>query len=384
MDRREKIINAIDINAEKIRMICRYLYENPEIGLQEYKSSKKLASFLRDEGFEVEDEFCDMKTAFKATLKSGDGAKIALLAEYDALPGMGHACGHHMIASMSIAAALGLKSIISELGGEISVIGTPSEETGDGKARMAEAGVFDSYDAAMMIHPNSTTEIYPEMIAIGGIDFRFTGRAAHAGSSPYEGINALDAVVLFYNNINALRQQLKDGTRVHGIILEAGSAANIIPDNGRVRMEFRAKEQSYFDEVVGKCIKCAEAAALATGCTLKYHHFEPTCQGMKHNKVLGEQFKTIMEEFGIYEDERKAVGSSDIGNVSNKIPTIHPMLKICDEERNVHTAEFKEATMEPFAQETMIKGAKILALTGLKLAEDKNFLNKVKQEFADR
>ncbi|MBH6948909.1 M20 family metallopeptidase [Clostridioides difficile] len=377
---KEKVIQVADSIREKIWDLSTYLYENPEIGLQEFKSSKKIAEFLRNEGFEVEENLAGMATAFRATKKNGNGIRIVFTAEYDALPGIGHACGHHLIAAMSVGAGVALASALDTYEGEVTIIGTPSEETGDGKPYLIEHGVFDNFDAAMMIHPNSSTCLTPEMIAIGGLDFIFTGKAAHAGAMPYNGVNALDAVVLLYNNINALRQQLVDGTRVHGIILEAGKAANVIPDRGKVRLEIRAKEQDYFNKVVERIINCAKGAAMATGCELDFYHFEPTCQGLTHNKVLLDVFKNVMKDFGIEENGEVLLGSTDMGNVSQIIPTIHPMIQVTQNGEELHTKEFLESSIKPYSKEIVMDGIKMLALTGLNLFERPELIKKMKEE----
>lgn len=378
---KETVLTWIDQNRGKIVEVATWLYEHPEIALEEFESSKYLADWLEKEGFQVEREYAGMATAFKAVKKRGNGPRIAFLAEYDALPGCGHACGHHMIASMSIGAAAALTQVMDEAEGEIAVFGTPAEETGDGKSYLTDQGVFDGYDVAMMIHPSGETTMYPEMIAIGGMDFTFTGRPSHAGAHPDEGINALDAVVLLYSNINALRQQLRDGTRIHGIILEAGNAANVIPDKGRVRLEFRAKEQDYFEEVVEKVVNCAKAAALATGCELEYDWFEPVCKGLRHNYTLGAVMERLMKEYGTYEDAECRGGSSDVGNVSQAIPTLQPMMKVTEKPYGIHTQEFKEATMTPYGLDRLIIGTKLLALTGLQVLTDPELLEKIKAEF---
>ncbi len=381
---KDKITAWVDQNRHKVVDVATWLYEHPEIALEEVEGSKYLADWLEAEGFQVEREFAGMQTAFKAVKKQGDGPRIAFLAEYDALPGCGHACGHHFIAAMSVGAAAALAQVLGDAAGEVAVFGTPAEETGDGKSYLTDQGVFDGYDVALMIHPNGKTVMHPEMIAIGGQDFTFKGRAAHAGGFPYEGINALDAVVLLYNNVNALRQQLRDGTRVHGIILEAGSAANVIPDVGRVRLEFRAKEQDYFYEVVEKVINCAKAAALATGCELEHHWFEPVCQGLRHNYTLSAVMEKYMKEYGTYEDAVCAGGSTDVGNVSQRIPTLHPMLKVTEEPYGVHTQEFKEATMTPYGLDHLIIGTKMLALTGMEVLTDSVLREKIWAEFNSR
>ncbi|MGI6095578.1 MAG: M20 family metallopeptidase [Lachnospiraceae bacterium] len=378
---REKVNGWIDENRDKIVEVATWLYEHPEIALEEVESSKYLADWLEREGFQVERAFAGVPTAFKAVKKQGEGPRIAYLAEYDALPGCGHACGHHMIAAMSVGAAAALSQILDEVGGEIAVFGTPAEETGDGKSYLTDQGVFKGYDAAMIIHPGGATELYPKMNAVSGMDFVFTGRASHAGALPYEGINALDAVVLLYNNINALRQQLRDGTRIHGIILEAGEAANVIPDKGKVRLEFRTDDQDYFDEITQKVVNCAKAAALATGCELEYDWFEPISKVLRHNHTLGAVMEKYMKEYGVYGTLDVGGGSTDVGNVSQEIPTIHPMLKVTEEPLGPHTQEFKEATMTPYALEHMIIGVRILALTGMEILKDSELRHRIKAEF---
>ncbi len=380
MSHKEQVVSTIAKEQATIRELSTWLYEHPEIGLEERESAKQLCAFLRERGFAVEENLAGMETAFKATKKNGSGPRVALIAEYDALPGAGHACGHHLISGMTVAAALGLATALSEVEGEVSIIGTPSEETGHGKPYLVEHGVFEGYDAALMAHPASVTDFAGEWISIGGVDFHFTGRPSHAGASPYEGINALDAVVVFYSAVNALRQQLKDGTRIHSIILEAGSAANIIPDSGRVRMEFRTREHSYFDEVVAKVVNCAKGAALATGCELEWHHYEPTCQGVKHNYTLLGEFQAEMERLGVRDEGGKLSGSTDMGNVSQIVPSIHPAIQIMCNGASLHTPEFWEGTMTDFAWERTMAGARALALTGLRVLEDAEFRAKAKAE----
>ena len=367
-----------------MRDLARWNYEHPEIGLEEVETSAHLCDFFRDHGFAVEERLCGMETAFRATKKSGEGRRICLMAEYDALPGAGHACGHHLIATMCAGAALGLSAALDAgLIGEVTVIGSPSEETGHGKPYLIEHGAYDGFDAALSLHPFAYTMGKMKWIAIGGIDFHFTGKPAHAGANPYEGVNALDAVIVFYSAVNALRQQLKDGTRVHGIILEAGSAANIIPDSSRVRLEFRAEEQRYFDEVVEKVIQCARGAALATGCELEYHHYEPTCAGVLHNETLLAEYREQMRQFGIEEEDCNISGSTDVGNVSQIVPTIHPLLRVCAERCSLHTPEFLNATIQPMALDRMLLGAKLLALTALRVLTDAEFAAKAKSEIPD-
>ncbi len=377
---KEKILLKIESIREEIIDLSMDIYNNPEVAMEEYESSKKLGNFLREKGFEVEENLEGMKTAFKGTIKNGDGPKIALCAEYDALP-YGHACGHHLIGATSIAAGIGIAEALKKYNGEISIIGTPAEEIGEGKPYLIEKGVFDNYDLAMMVHPFADTCIEPMVTTIGGYDFTFIGKTSHAGAKPYEGINALDAVVCFYNNISVLRQQLKDGTRIHGIILEGGDVVNSIPDRCKMRYEIRSTETDYYNEVAEKVINCGKAAALATGCKLEYNKFERVCLGLKRNKTLAEIFKRKMNEFGIVDNQKQLCGgSTDMGDVSHVIPSLHPMIKFVENNEDVHTKEFLTSSIKPYAFNMLINSAKTLAMTALEILKNPQLVDTMKDE----
>lgn len=388
MSVKETILTAVDRDREKTIALAKWLFEHPEIALEEKESCKAVAQYMQNAGFNVEMNVANVPHSFKATKKQGNsGARIAILAEYDALPGLGHACGHHLIAAMSAAAGAALAEALHTYPGEVTVFGTPAEETGDGKASMTDAGVFDGYDAALEIHPNNTTVIYPPFIGIGGNDYTFHGRTSHAGVSPFQGVNACDAVVLFFTAIGLLRQQLVDGTRVHGIIQEAGTAANAIPGLSRARVEFRSDDTAYFNRLVERINQCAEGAALATGCTVEYHPFEPTCYNLDHSTVIGNRILAHFKELGVDNIalDSKDRGSSDIGNVSQVIPCIQPMLCVTEAcSSTIHTAEFRDRTLLPFAQDRAILGAKALALTGLDLLSDPELVKRARKELDDR
>ncbi|WP_019228825.1 M20 family metallopeptidase [Sedimentibacter sp. B4] len=375
------IEHIVEAYRDKILDLSLYIRNNPEIGLKEFLASEKLVEMLKKEGFEVKFDFKEMPTAFVARKKSGEGPVIALMAEYDALPGIGNACGHNLIAAMSFGAAVALSKALEEYPGEVILMGTPAEELGEGKPFLIKQGEFDDVDVAMMIHPNSKTYLDVPVLAIGGIDFHFYGKAAHAAANPYMGVNALDAVILFFNNINALRQQLRDDARVHGIIIEAGSAANSIPDKSKVRLEMRAKDQKYFLELIEKVKKCAEAAALATGCRLEWNHFEPNCDSLKANQSMLDIYKQHLDAFNIKLDPCNETGSTDMGNVSQVVPSIHPWLKMIEGDAGLHTQEFLDETASEFAKEKTIIGAKLLALTGLEILKNSNRLIEIKKEF---
>jgi amidohydrolase len=375
------IEHIVESYRDKILDLSLYIRNNPEIGLQEFKASGKLVDMIKSEGFEVKYDFKEMPTAFVARKKNGEGPKIALMAEYDALPGIGNACGHNLIAAMSFGAAVALSKALNEYNGEVILMGTPAEETGEGKPFLIKHGEFDDVDVAMMIHPNSKSYLDVPVLAIGGIDFHFNGKAAHAAANPHMGVNALDAVILLFNNINALRQQLRDDARVHGIIIEAGSAANSIPDKSKVRLEMRAKDQQYFFELIEKVKKCAEAAALATGCTLEWNHFEPNCDSLKANQNMLYIYIKHLDKLNIKLDACHETGSTDMGNVSQVVPSIHPWLKVIEGDAGLHTQEFLDETSSEYTNERTITGAKLLALTGLDILKNPEKLIEIKKEF---
>ena len=376
-----KVLEKVDIDKEKFLSLARYIFENPELALEEHLAVKKLIKVMEIEGFEIEDKLGGMATAFRAKKANGNGPRIAFIAEYDALPGIGHACGHHLISAMSMGAALALSEVLTDLPGEISLIGTPAEENGNGKTYLIDSGIFNDTDVALMIHPNNKTFLAPEMLMLAGLEITFLGRAAHAAASPEEGINALDAVILLFSSINALRQQLKDDVRIHGIIVEGGEAPNSIPAKCKARIEIRTKEPDYFEEVIKKVKNCAFAAGLATGAEVEINNFEPTILSMKTNHTLSNIFKEQLEKFNLdYLEDAFPIGSSDIGNLSWVIPCIHPFFKVTEGMESLHTDGFLKASLEPFALERTVTGAKLLALTGLKLLQNPDLVEEAKAE----
>lgn len=379
---KNNLLSAIDEYAESALELAVDIFNNPEISNEEKETYMKLVNYMKNAGFDVQTEIADVPYSFKATKKNGDGPRICYIAEYDALAGLGHACSHHYICTISCLAGIAAATVLDNVVGEVTVFGTPAEETGDGKPPMVEAGIFDGYDACLMVHPNNISVIYPPFIAIGGNDYTFTGKGSHAGVNPFDGINAEDAVVLFKTAIGLLRQQLRDGTRVHGIIQEAGTAPNAIPSVARARMEFRSDDMNYYYEVVDRVNKCAEGAAIATGCTVEYHAFEPTCENLKHNYVIGDNFAEHLEEFGVdYIRENNSRGSTDLGNVSQLIPTIQPTVQVTKTEQGIHTPQYRDATLEPFGRERMVISAKCLALSGADILTDSELRQAIWEDF---
>ncbi len=380
------ILDAINENETKFKNISIYIGENPELGHEEFKACKILTDTLKEHDFHVEIGICDLPTAFKATYDSGkEGPVIGYMAEYDALPELGHACGHNLIGTMGIAAGIGLSKVLAETGGKVIVYGTPAEETKGGKVTMAEAGLFEELDVAMMVHPLDNYMKSGDSLAMDAIQFEFFGKSAHAAASPHLGINALDAVLHTFNSINALRQHIKPDARIHGVITEGGKAANIVPDYAVAQFYVRAGKREDVNILVEKVKKCAEGAALQTGATVKSSFYEFSYDDMITNKALSNVFTNQLVSLGVEEveihEQRDGSGSLDMGNVSQVVPSIHPYVKICNEAYACHTHEFREAAMSDQGRDAMMLGAKSMALTGLEILTNKELLATIKEEF---
>lgn len=380
------ILDAINENETKFKNISIYIGENPELGHEEFKACKILTDTLKEHAFNVEIGICDLPTAYRAIYDSGkEGPVIGFMAEYDALPELGHACGHNLIGTMGIAAGIGLSKVLEETGGKVIVYGTPAEETKGGKVTMAEAGIFEELDVAMMVHPLDNYMKSGDSLAMDAIQFEFFGKSAHAAASPHLGINALDAVLHTFNSINALRQHIKPDARIHGVITEGGKAANIVPDYAVAQFYVRAGKREDVNILVEKVKKCAEGAALQTGATVKSSFYEFSYDDMMTNKALSDAFTNQLVSLGVEEveikEQRDGSGSLDMGNVSQVVPSIHPYVKICNEAYACHTHEFRESAMSDQGRDAMILGAKSMALTGLEILTNKELLATIKEEF---
>lgn len=381
---KEIIISNIQSLKAQLWEISDYICNNPELGNQEYKAAERLTTFLRDKGFAVETGIVGRPTAFRAVRNSGKpGPSVAFLCEYDALPEIGHGCGHNIIGTIGIGAAAGLGSVLDKTGGRIVVLGTPAEETSGAKVDMAEQGVFADIDAAMMLHPDDRTSESGSSLALDAIQFEFKGKASHAASAPHEGINALDAVILTFNGVNALRQHVTPDVRIHGVITEGGKAANIVPDRAVAQFYVRAGQRSYLMELTERVKNIARGAALMTGASLEISNYETSYDNMNTNQNLSKAFNENLRLVGIDEIDppRGSFGSLDMGNVSYVVPAVHPCISISDQKLVGHTAEFRNATLTEKAHDSIIKGACALALTGYDILTDKELLESVKAEF---
>lgn len=346
--------------------ISDFIYHNPELGNEEYKAVEKLTSFLQEHDFEIETEFLGIKTAFRATYDSNkEGPTIGYLCEYDALPEIGHGCGHNMIGAMSAGAGVILSKVLDEIGGKIIVYGTPAEETNGAKVIFAEQGVFDELYVAMMVHPSDKSIESGTSMALYPLQFTYTGKTAHAASCPQDGVNALNSVIQLFNGIDALRQHVPPDVRMHGIITNGGVAANIVPDKAVAQFYFRASTKEILDDVLVKVKNIAQGAALMTGSKLEMTRYELPNDNLKTNKSLSEAFSKNLRKLGVKDIyEAKDTGSSDIGNVSHKTPTIHPYIGISNCNVTGHSVNMADATITSFAHERLLIGTLALAYTG--------------------
>ena len=383
----KQLINeAINKLQDTFYDVSKYIGKNPELGHEEFKACKALTDVLKEQGFTVEIGTCDLPTAFTAVYDSQKpGPSIGFMAEYDALPDLGHACGHNLIGTMSIAAGIGLSKAVAETGGKIYVYGTPAEETRGGKVTMAEQGIFNHLDVAMMVHPYYCHQKSGRSLAMDAIQFEFFGKSAHAAAAPHEGINALDGVLQTFNSINALRQHVKPDVRIHGVITEGGKAANVVPDYAVAQFYVRASTRAYVDEVTEKVKACANGAALATGTKLKISNYEFSYDDMQTNQTLSDVYTNNLISLGVSEqsitEDQGDHGSLDMGNVSQVVPAIHPYIQICDDYFVCHTYEFREAALSEQGREAMILGAQTMALTGYDVLTNQALLQKIKEEF---
>lgn len=385
-----RAVLAVEAMRRDLITLSERIHAHPELAFQEFQAAAWLSAILARHGFTLEQGIGDLPTAFRATIAGPrPGPTLAFLAEYDALPSMGHACGHNIIGTAAVGAALALRRLIRWLPGRIVVIGTPAEEAGGGKVILLRRGCFDDVDAALMIHPSIRNAVARGSLASNAVLFEFEGKAAHAAAAPDEGINALDAVIQTFVNINALRQQLRPDARIGGIIVNGGAAANIIPAYASARFSIRAQDQGYAQQVVQRVIHCAEAGALATGATLKVTRIS-SYDEMWPNFTIAEAFQANLEALGrrvVATDPNERMGSTDTGTVSHHIPTVHAYVAIVPDTADGisgHTPEFAAAAVSPAGHAGLLDGAKALAMTAIDLLTDPNLLPRAKAELAQK
>ncbi len=383
---KEKVCSFIDSKKELLFEVSRTIFENPELGFEEVKASRLLADELQKAGFITELGAAALETAIYAVHPDQkEGQTVAILGEYDALPEIDHACGHNLIASAALGASLALGSLKSELPGKLIFMGTPAEEGGGGKIHMINAGLFKDVNAAIMFHPTAIhTYTGRGGLAVTHVRIEFFGKSAHASAQPEKGINALDAVIQTFNGINALRQHIPNDARIHGIVTHGGVKPNIVPDFAAAEFYVRALDDDYQKELVKKVKNCAEGAALCTGAKMTFEEVGLTYRSRKVNKTLGEAFIENLKIIGEPIRPRPpggGLGSSDIGNVSHEVPTIHPYVGIAEEDIASHSKEFAESSISEYGQEKMLVAAKALAMTAIDVYTNPELVERMKEEF---
>ncbi len=371
--------------------ISDWMFANPELGLQEVKATDRLTGLLESQGARVERGIAGLPTAFRAQMTpSTNRPKIAIIAEYDALPEVGHGCGHNIIATAAIGAGLALRRVADRLPGSVVVLGCPAEESAvpnaGGKIYLIESGYFDDVDAAIMIHPMNENRIGTgSSLVARGIEFEFFGKPAHAAAAPFEGINALDAVIQTFNGVSALRQQLRPSVRVHGVITNGGGAPNVIPPYTSARFRVRATTPGEAEEVLHKVVRCAEAGALSAGARMEWREYIKPYLNMIPNRTIGHAFGENLRALGLDVQETPpadGAGSTDFGNVSHRVPAVEAYLRICGPEAGWHSKEVAQATTTDEGHAAIVNGASGLAMTAIDLLTSPKLLNDAKAEFA--
>ena len=390
MKDKDRIDKTVKTLTPELKELSRKIHDNPEVGLEEFKALMWQTELIKKHGFDVEENYCGMPTAYRAVYKGKKtGPKIALISEYDALPEIGHACGHNLICMIGVGAGIGLKEFADEYGGEVYIYGTPAEENVGGKLPMVAAGAFDDIDAVLEVHPACIHTDSWNSSAFGGLFIEFFGRASHAAASPEGGLNALDAMILLFNSIALMRQQTKEDARIHGVIRNGGTAPGIIPEYTRAEVMARAYRVSDVYDLLDRIKAAADGAALATGCKVKYYPSEEGYKDTVSNQTLSKRAAGYAEEQGYklkWFNGAHAQGASDLGNVSYVCPSIQLMCGIGTSpdgtEFGLHTRYLEERAGTDEAIDIALDYIKVLIAVGIDLMTEPEFLAEIKEEFA--
>ena len=383
-----RIAAVVDANRTEILALSHRIHANPEPAFEEVQAAGWVAEAIRARGFAVEHPAGSLATAVRGRLRGGraveaggEGPRIGILAEYDALPGLGHGCGHNTMAASGVGAAIALAAVAPELPGEIVFLGTPAEERGSGKAIMLDDGLFEGLDAVLLYHPSDATHVTCGLLVSEDVHVTFHGLQAHAASDPWEGRNALDAMILLFSSVGLWRQQLRPDARIHGIIVEGGTAANIIPERTLAWFMVRSPDEAEYERMRVRFEDLCRAAALATGCTVEVV-FSGRASTMRNNMVLADRFGANLAAYGVIAGPRPDnLGSSDMGNVSQVVPTIHPCVAICSAGVASHSIEFRDAAGLPYADDVTLLVATVVAQTAYELFADPVLVKAAWREF---
>ncbi len=363
---KQKMASEIDARAARLLSVSHQIHETPELCFEEHAAHDLLCTVLEEEGLEVERSAYGLDTAFVA--RAGhSGPHVAVICEYDALPEIGHACGHNIIAAAGLGAGLAAASLAEELGGSVAIVGTPAEEGGGGKCFLLERGAFDGISAAMMVHPANHELASMSTIAVEQLEVTYTGRSSHASASPHLGRNALDGAVLGYMNVAALRQHIQPDERVHGIFTRAGDKPNIVPHDAAAQWYVRSPKLDGLAALKERVVACLEAGAAAAGVGIECRREAPIYADLLDSSVLLDLYQrnaaVAGRAVGVPDAAAAVVGSTDMGNVSHTVPSIHPMIKVAPAHVAIHTPEFAHYARSPSGDQAVLDGAKMMAMT---------------------
>ena len=389
MSIQKQIDTTVETQFETYKQIAKEIHATPEVSNYEFFACKTLSEQLKADGFDVTVDVAGHRTGFDARYRSGKpGPVIVFLAEYDALPGIGHACGHNIFGTTAALAGVALKSAVDALGGEVRVYGTPGEEGGENgsaKGSFVREGFLEDVDFALCAHPGHLHGATTTSLANDPVDVEFFGRASHAAAAPEYGINALDAIIQVYNSINALREHLPSDVRIHGVITNGGAAANVVPEYASARFYLRANSRTTLNDVYQKFDRIVQAAALATGCTYQFGLFQNSVDDTVVTPAFDALYESVLNTYGAVltpRDASKGKGSSDVGNISYIVPTIQPTINISNTPIAGHSEEFKAASISEFGLSSIELGAKVLATTALRLLESETLRQEIKAAHA--
>lgn len=382
---KQRLCAEVDRLAGELLDVSHRIHARPELGFAEHHAHDLLTEVLDSHGLAVQRQAYGVDTAFEARAGAGDGPVVAVVCEYDALPGIGHACGHNIIAASGLGAGLALAAMADEFGGRVAVMGTPAEEGGGGKELMMRQGAFADADAAMMVHPANHELSVFHAVAVHRVAARYTGAAAHAAAAPEKGRNALDAAVLGYNAVAALRQHIRDDERIHGVFTDGGAKPNIVPATAASEWYVRSTNLTSLQSLKQRVITCLQAGADAACCEVDFVWADPPYADMNDNPALLERYLDNLGTLGrsvTPASEARVVGSTDMGNVSYQVPSIHPMIKVAPDDVPIHTPAFAEHARGPDGDAAVIDGAKALAMTAMDCWLDESVMASAQAAFA--
>jgi amidohydrolase len=385
---KQAVCDRVDALAPRLIHASRAIHEHPELNYEEHFAHDLLTDLIAEQGIDPSRGAYGIPTAFDSSA-GYEGFTVAVLCEYDALPGLGHACGHNIIATAGLGAGLAAAAVAEQAGGRVRIMGTPAEEGGGGKVKMARAGAFDGVDAAMMVHPADADLIAMDCIAIQEVEVAFHGKAAHAAAAPWEGRNALDAAVLGYMNVAALRQHIRPNERIHGIFLKGGDKPNIVPAEALMDWYIRSGTIESLAPLQARVLACLEGAASACGCSIDTELVGERYADMIDNQPMVRAYvanaarlgRTVMDPAS---SGRRVVGSTDMGNVSYLVPSIHPMIKVAPDGVPIHSVAFAEWAGGPEGDRAVVDGAKVMAMTVVDLWTSASLRSETLAEFATR